>query len=158
MKAWSHLPNSHHIDWVIESLKQNPWLWAEVRALGHLVKDAVRVAAWNEACAAAIAMSRVNEVADAMHASVVWWPNSAGFASAVVRMGLVPTASGGVAQGAILVLAAYDDCDQYLNMGYEKLKMYAMISEKPQAILLLPMVYVREKLGIETVENKSISV
>ena len=47
----------------------------------------------------------------------------------------------------ILALVAYDDCDQYLNMGYEKLRVYAMLSEKPQAILLLPMVYVREKLN-----------
>ena len=79
-KAWSHLPNAHHIDWVLASLKENPELW-----------DAAR--------------------------------------------------------DAISALVAYDDCDQFLNMPYEKLKVWTVLSEDPRAVLLLPMVYVKEKLA-----------
>lgn len=52
-----------------------------------------------------------------------------------------------IARGAIVALVAYNDCEQYINMGYEKLLVYAKLSENPQAILLLPMVYVRERLN-----------
>ena len=51
------------------------------------------------------------------------------------------------ASASLLSLVIYDDCDQYLALGYEKLKVYAVLSEKPQAILLLPMAYVREKMN-----------
>ena len=52
-----------------------------------------------------------------------------------------------VARYAILALIAYDDCDQFLNMSYEKLQIWAVLSEDPRAVLLLPMIYVKEKLN-----------
>ena len=49
--------------------------------------------------------------------------------------------------GVLLALIAYDDCDQYLAMTFDELKTWALVSEKPQAILLLPMVYVKEQIN-----------
>ena len=122
-KAWSHLPNAHHIDWVLASLKENPELWdaswsvasdAAWEAASDKTKDSARqppmFAAWDTA-----------------------WGTSKGVARAAV-------------QNTILVLIAYDDCDQFLSMSYERLKVWATLSEDPRAVLLLPMVYVKEKL------------
>ena len=48
--------------------------------------------------------------------------------------------------GVLLALIAYDDCDQYLSMTFDELKTWALVSEKPQAILLLPMKWVLTKI------------
>ena len=116
---WSHLPNAHHIDWVIKSVKENPLLWADARreSWDTAPLDGAQVA--DEAAKYAAAADKAWARA-AVEAWDVW--------------------------EVILALVAYDDCDQYLNMGYEKLRVYAMLSEKPQAILLLPMVGIQEKL------------
>ena len=146
MIEWSHLPNSHHIDWVIESVKQNPKLWRE---------------AWREARAPArhaafgIVWDRANDMTKTTVKDAAYAATDTRWLKAYAARW---NAAREVASDALLTLVAYDDCDQYLNMGYEKLLMYAKLSEKPQAILLLPMVYVREKLGIETVENNTISI
>jgi hypothetical protein len=111
--AWSHLPNAHHIDWVLASLKENPELW-----------DAARDAAWDEAwdTARAEAMSAARDA--------VW----------------------DAARDVISALIAYDDCDQFLSMSYEKLRVWDILSEDPRAVLLLPMVYVKEKLANLTLQ------
>ena len=50
MKHWSHLPNAPLIDWVIESLKCNPELWAAaLNAALRAVRDGILNAAWNVA-------------------------------------------------------------------------------------------------------------
>ncbi len=58
MNAWDHLPNAKHIDWVIDSVKQHPEVWAAVRdaawntawyAAWEVAKDAGRGAARNAA-------------------------------------------------------------------------------------------------------------
>lgn len=135
MNAWSHLPNARYIDWVIKSLWENHKLW--YTALDDASKeawypvflearDAADVAAW-EALAAAWAAAQY---------------------AAYVAAHLEPCVAARIAavsRGAILALITYDDCDKYLQMTYEKLKMYAILSEKPQAVLLLPMKYVKEK-------------
>ena len=127
MNEWSHshLPNSHHIDWVLESLKQNSQLWQEASSG---VLDIAMWEAWDSARAAAGASARDR----------VW-----DVARALGRYDPAAMA----ASGAVLALVAYDDCDQYLNMSYEKLLVYAALSEKSLILLLLPMVYVREKLN-----------
>ena len=135
-KAWSHLPNAHHIDWVLASLKENPELW-----------DAARDAAWDEAwdTARAEAMSAARDAVWDAARDAAWaeawseaWDTSSGAARDAPRA---------AARDAISALVAYDDCDQFLNMPYEKLKVWTVLSEDPSAILLLPMVYVRERLN-----------
>ena len=130
--AWSHLPNAHHIDWVLASLKENPELW-----------DAARDAAWDTARAEAMSAAR-DAVWDAARDAAwaeAWseaWDTSSGAARDAPRA---------AARSVISALVAYDDCDQFLNMPYEKLKVWTVLSEDPRAVLLLPMVYVREKLA-----------
>ena len=130
-KAWSHLPNAHHIDWVLKSLKENPELWVAAR---HASWDATMFAAWDAAWGAvwdAVSDSTRNAVYDAARAEV--W-DAAG------------TKACDAARTTILALIAYDDCDQFLSMSYKRLKVWAVLSEDSRAVLLLPMVYVREKL------------
>ena len=131
MNTWSHLPNSHHIDWVIESVKKDTQVWQtawEIKAwvaARDAARDAalyaVRTATWDEARIAAWYAARHAARDAALYAARI------------------------AAWDAIFALVAYD-CDQYLKMDYEKLWVYAILSEKPKAILLLPMVYVREKI------------
>ena len=107
-KVWSNLPNAHHIDWVLASLKDNAHLWAESwRAASDEAWSVARDTASNAASNAA------------SHA--VWV----------------------AASDAALALIAYDDCDEYLSMGYEELKTWAALNEHPAAVLLLSMVYVK---------------
>jgi hypothetical protein len=48
------------------------------------------------------------------------------------------------AGGATLALVAYDDCAHLLYMSSEKLRAWAVLSEQPAAVLLLPAVIARE--------------
>lgn len=132
---WSSLPNAHHIDWVIESLRENPQLWIEAGmtwntawyTVGNAAYDAKRNAAKNAARDAA--------------RRAAW--EDAGVAVAVSTA--AREAAWRAAWRAVVALIAYDDCDQFLSMKYEKLQIWAALSEHPAAVLLQPMVYVREK-------------
>ena len=120
MKEWSHLPNARHIDWVLASFKETPELWNAARAAAW---DAARAAAWDAARDAA-------------------WENvwiAARFAARAAAFD--------AAFDVISALVAYDDCDKFLSMSYERLKVWAVLSEDPRAVLLLPMIYVKEKLN-----------
>ena len=108
MSAWSHLPNAHHIDWVLESVTENPELWD---AAWLATRSAVGLAAWLATRDAALYAARCE------------------------------------ASDAIAALVAYDDCDQFLSMSYEKLRVWSILSKDPRAVLLLPMVYVKERLN-----------
>ena len=55
-------------------------------------------------------------------------------------------AAWGAARGAILALVAYDDAAKYLSMSVDQLKMWAILSEEPAAVLLLPAVIAFEKI------------
>ena len=127
-KAWSHLPNAHHIDWVLASLKETPELWG---VTWSAARDAARAAAWDAAWDAAWSAAR----------DAAW---SAAWSAA---RDAARTAASAAAGDAISALVSYDDCDQFLSMSYEQLKLWAVLSEDPRAVLLLPMVYVREKLA-----------
>ena len=52
----AHLPNAAHIDWVLQSVKQNPALW---NAAWDAARDAARDAAWDDAWDAAGSAARV---------------------------------------------------------------------------------------------------
>ena len=129
MNAWSHLPNAHHIDWILKSVKENPQLWSAAFDVLHRRKDKTPDA--------------TTAAAKRYEAAAAAW-NELGAATSTFSSRAMTSAA---AWDAILILIAYDDCDQYINMGYEKLCVYATLSEKQQAVLLLPMVYVREKLN-----------
>ena len=124
MSAWSHLPNAKHIDWVVESVKQHHELWVATRSASY---NAAWHAAWHAARSAAIFSDRVTAwqgAYDATNYRTRW-----------------------ATRDTILALIAYDDCDQYLSMTSEQLQVWTLLSEKPAAILLLPMVVVRERIA-----------
>jgi hypothetical protein len=124
MSEWSHLPNAAHIDWVLASLKKYPDLWAETWYTNR--RTSYYNAAWNAARSAAIFSERVpawQGAYDATNHRTRW-----------------------ATRDTILALIAYDDCDQYLSMTSEELRAWALMTEHPAAILLLPMVVVREQI------------
>ena len=132
MNAWSHLPNAHHIDRVLESLKSHPEIWGEAWVA---FKDATRLAARDEARLAAF---------DA----------TLGAARDVVRdaafdatLGAVRDAALYAARSAITALIAYDDSSKYLDMPSDKLRVWAILSEDPAAVLLLPAVIAFERIN-----------
>ena len=133
-KNWQHLPNADHIDWVLESLKENHTLWAEARSGRDFTAEILR----------SFDAPPEAQRADAAALDAAW-------VAARDVSGSTWTAAWDAARDAawhsLSALVAYDDCDQYLAMGYEKLKVYAILSEKPQAVLLLPMAYVLEKIN-----------
>jgi hypothetical protein len=127
MSAWSNLPNAKHIDRVLASVKEHPETWDAARdAVRHAVRHAARDAAW---CAVRHA---VRHAAYDAAWSAAW--------------SAVRGATLDAAWSAILALIAYDDCDQYLSMSSEQLRAWALLSEHPAAVLLLPMVVVREQI------------
>ena len=133
-KAWSHLPNAHHIDWVLKSVKENSKLWDTAR------DD------FFEASKMKVSHSAVWNIAMASFRDTVWHEAQSATWVATRRPGAKRKVQS-VAWNAIMVLIAYDDCDHFLTMSYEQLKVWATLSEDPRAILLLPMVYVKEKLN-----------
>jgi len=124
MNAWSKLPNAKHIDWVLASLKSNIDIWIQARNQAY--SQALNQA-WEQALNQAWNQARVQALNQAYgQARVQAWNQ---------------------VYGVLLALIAYDDCDQYLSMTFDELKTWALVSEKPQAILLLPMVYVKEQMN-----------
>ena len=124
MKPWSHLPNAPLIDWVIESSKTDPEKWDEA---WHSARIAAQDEALNAAWEVTWDVAR-NEL------DAAW----------AVALNAALSAAYNAARGAIIALIAYDDCDQYLNMTYDQLLAWALLSETPQAILLLPLKWIQE--------------
>lgn len=134
MNAWSHLPNARHIDWVIESLKYHPEVWNAARnAVRDTAWDAARSSAWNVAYDVAVRSAR-NVAYD------VAWGSARN-----VAYSMAWDAARNAAWNAIIALIAYDDAEKYLGMTTDQLKTWAILSEEPGAILMLPMVYVKEQ-------------
>ena len=125
MNAWSHLANAPLIDWVLESLRTDLGKWTAARTAAL---DAALDAAWISARDAARDADR----------DAVW---NATWDAGLAHAGIAVRAA---ARCVILALVAYDDCDQYLNMTYDQLLAWAMLSEKPQAVLLLPLKWIQE--------------
>ena len=152
MNAWSNLPNAKHIDWVLASLKSNidVWnqaydqAWYEARDQAYdqarvQARDQARVQALNQALDQAWYEARDQAYDQAYdqaldQVSDQAWNQARGQAYEQ-------------ASGVLVALIAYDDCDQYLSMTFDELKTWVALTEKPQAILLLPMKYVKEKLN-----------
>lgn len=144
MNAWSHLPNARHIDWVIESLKYHPEVW-------NAARNAVRDTAWDAAHYSTIQIAAWSAAQDADYNSA---PREAARCAAwdvmtwQTRERLIEAAQEGARTAAwyvIVALIAYDDAEKYLGMTTDQLKTWAILSEEPGAILMLPMVYVKEQ-------------
>ena len=115
MNAWSHLPNAHHIDRVLESVKSHPEIW-------EAAWNGARGAAWNAAWGAARSAARGTARDAAMNAAWV----TAWYAAALI---------------------AYDDASKYLDMPSDQLRVWAILSEDPAAVLLLPAVIAFERIN-----------
>lgn len=123
-KAWSHLPNAHHIDWVLKSVRENSELWA--LAFNDI---------WN-----ADTKFRTN-----FSAACEAIPSYIDYFFEDITMPAKNFSAEFLAHKVISALIAWDDCDRFLAMPYEKLKVWAVLSEDPRAVLLLSMVYLKEK-------------
>ena len=134
MNAWSNLPNAKHIDWVLASLKSNIDIWIQARNQAY--SQALNQA-WNQVRVQARDQARVQALNQA-------WEQARNQAWEQARNQAWKQAYD-QASGVLVALIAYDDCDQYLSMTFDELKTWAALTEKPQAILLLPMVYVKEQ-------------
>jgi hypothetical protein len=126
MNAWSHLPNARHIDRIIKSAKSHPEIW-----------DAAWNAAWSAALNAAWrpATDVARDVAWGVARDVAW----------DAARGVVWSAA--AARGATAALIAYDDASKYLEMPSDHLRIWAILSEDPAAILLLPAVIAFERIS-----------
>ena len=142
MNIWSKLPNAKHIDWVLESLKSNTDIWIEACNQAYdqawfqaynqdysTVYNQAFDEVWNKG-----RIQTYDQTIDQVwiKASNQVWVESWNQTSNHIT-------------GVLLALVAHDDCDQYLCMSYSELKTWILVSEKSPAILLLPMVYVKEQ-------------
>jgi hypothetical protein len=149
----SNMPPKHveHINWILETLRKNSYIWLAARIATYNKIDQY---IWPISYYSTLKCIPDDRIIHFRELEKVVWTLASGINLSELEQPAVSIAI--QIRGAISALVAYADCEQYIDMKYEKLELYAKLSEKPQAILLLPMVYVREKLGIETVENNSI--
>jgi hypothetical protein len=116
------MPN--HIDRVLESVKSHPEIWG---------------AAWNEA--------RLASRDAALGAVRLSARDAARYAALGAALGAARYAAWNAAWGAIAALIAYDDASKYLDMPSDQLRVWAILSEDPAAILLLPAVIAFERIN-----------
>jgi hypothetical protein len=125
-KAWSHLPNAKHIDWVLETLEKNTKVW-----------DAARYRKWNAARSLAcyVAFGALWDAARSDEwkaATDAVWDAERSVAQSVVW-------------GAIDALVAWDYFGELLDMQVEEVIELAKAGDYA-AVLLLPAVIVKNKL------------
>lgn len=132
MNPWSQLPNADHIDWAIESFKKDRFIWGRAynKVWGKLGN--------RNSLPPFKAMAAAGQVFEGELWDEVW----STFEGVIGSSSWHATYES--AGCTIAALLFYDDCDQYLAMTYEQLKVWAELSERPQAVLLLPMKWVQE--------------
>ena len=123
------MPNAAHIDRVIASTKAQPKIWSEIWN-----------AAWEEAWNAAYGTVYRAAWGDARNAAY-------DAARLAVYYNAVYYVAYNAARGSILALFVYNDSAKYLDMPSDRLKTWALLSEEPAAILLLPAVTAFEKIS-----------
>jgi hypothetical protein len=132
MNAWSHLPNAHHIDRVLESAKLHPEIWEAARDAAHNDLD------WYAATDAAMNAARETSHNEAWDAALN---------ARLAAQGAAWIAAQDAAWNAIIALIAYDDASKYLEMPVDQLRFWAILSEDPAAVLLLPAVVAFERIN-----------
>ena len=145
MSEWSHLPNAQHIDRVLASVERHPQMW-------HKALDSAWNAAYGAAYDAARCVSRVAAYDATYDATRDAARNAAWVATRDATWDAARIASRGAVWGAILALVAYDDSAKYLSMTSDQLQVWALLSERPAAVLLLPAAIALERIR-ETEKN-----
>ena len=146
MNKWSNLPNAKHIDWVLQSIKDNPDEWAAAwDAAKDATSDATRDAAWDAAWDAARDAAWAAALGAAYNAAYNAARDAAYYAAGDVARGAALDA----ARDAIIALIAYDDIEHYLLSSYEELRLIYELSQHPGAILLLPAAKARELIEVK---------
>ena len=129
-KAWSHLPNAEHIDWVLETLEKDQGVW---NPAGDDKWNAARDAARDAVC-------------DVEWRAARNWEFSAALDAARNAM---CDAEWRAMFGAIAALIAWDDSSELLDMSSEEVVTLANEGNHA-AVLLLPAVIVKHKLKDKT--------
>lgn len=136
MNAWSNLPNADHIDWVLASLTNDSHKWKMAVEFTYKLNiiedyDVFYTVAWNEA---------------ANKGRIEQWEESQFTAISILKEQSLASQTFWVSAGwyALAALVAYDDVKLYLEMSYDQLAVWAKVSQKPQALLLLAMKWVQE--------------
>lgn len=138
--AWDDLPNAKLIDQVLVELRANPAVF--IRAWSA-APPAARVQAWSAAAHAA--RVQVWSAVWSAARSAAW--NAAWDAAWDAARSAANDAAWNAAWDAISALIAHDDAGKYLDMSPEELRTWAILSEHPATVLLLPYVWVREQLS-----------
>lgn len=141
MNVWDHLPNAKLIDQVLSELRANP---EEFAAAWEAANDAAGSAAWEAAWSAACNAAWFAVWSADRDAAWSATGPAVGGAVGGAANDAANDAAKNAAWDAINALIAYDDSAKYLDMTYEELQSWAILSEDPAAILLLPYVWVRE--------------
>lgn len=143
MTVWSNLPNAAYIDSIIESLKLHSEVWTETcLTTGFLARNKV----WSGVASAALTAAWRAALSAARDAAL-----SAALSAIrdTVRYAAWHTAwdaRKNAAIGAVVALTIYDDSAKYLDMTSDELKVWALLSEDPAAVLLLPAVIAYEQI------------
>ena len=138
MNKWANLPNAKHIDWVLQSLKDNPDEWGSARdAATDAGRDAAYNAAWDaeKVAARGAAWTAATDAGRDAAIDAAW--NAARDAE------YYP------ARDAMLALVAYDDSAKYLSLDFAELKCIVDSTRHPAAVLLLPAVKARELIEVK---------
>jgi hypothetical protein len=152
MSAWSHLPNAAHIDRVIATLKKHPMIW-------NVDRNVIRNTAYNKARYAictAFDEDKMREAAfdaalsaafdEAWNAAFDEAWNARQDANSDADRWAAWDSAWDSARDALHALIAYDDCEQYLNMPSDQLRVLALLSEHSASVLLLPAVIAFEQI------------
>ena len=125
----AHLPNAAHIDWVLQSVKQNPALWnAAWNDARDAALDAARDAAWDAAGSAAWDAARGAARGAARDAArVAAWDAARDAAGSAARV---------AAWGAAAALTAWDHAGVALHMSDEAFA--GALALDPHMVLLEP--------------------
>jgi hypothetical protein len=144
MNAWSYLPNAHHIDRVLESVKSYSEMWvmdwdvSKDNAI-YNASTVTLVTTWNSSRHAIIAVAW----------KAVWgvYRNRPRDDSKWLITGPAWDTVRRTVWNATEALITYDDASKYLEMPSDKLRVWALLSEDPAAVLLLPAVVAFERIN-----------
>lgn len=142
-KPWSHLPNATHIDWVIQTLRSHLKVWNAAHY------STIQIAAWSAAYDAAYNSAPREAARDAACYAAQKAAEDAGRAEALRRADrhwLCPYRHA-APRDSIMALIAYDDAAKYLDMPSDQLNTWAILSEEPAAVLLIPAVIAFERIS-----------
>ena len=132
MAAWNHLPNAQLIDQVLADMDTHHQQFCLAM---QATCDVAQSEARRDARDVAREQARQADRTEAWDASGdrAWcapWDSAWHTAMCAMR-----------------ALIAYDDADQYLDMTSDQLRMWALLTESPAAVLLQPYVEARELIS-----------